>query len=49
LLLPRHGITETVLGLLIFGMGMGAMAAMCLSGRLTARHGSRAMVRVTAV
>jgi MFS family permease len=49
LLLPRHGITETVLGLLIFGMGAGAMAAMCLSGRLTARHGSRAMVRVTAV
>lgn len=49
LLLPRHGITETVLGLLIFGMGIGAMAAMCLSGRLTARHGSRAMVRWTAI
>lgn len=49
LLLPRHGITESVLGLLIFGMGMGAMAAMCFSGRLTMRHGSRAMVRWTAV
>jgi MFS family permease len=49
LLLPRHGITESVLGLLILGMGMGAMAAMCLSGRLMARHGSRAMVRGTAV
>ncbi len=49
LLLSRHSITESVLGLLIFGMGIGAMAAMCLSGRLTARHGSRAMVRGTAV
>lgn len=49
LLLPRHGITESMLGLLILGMGLGAMAAMCVSGRLTARHGSRAMVRVTAV
>ena len=48
-LLPRHGITESTLGLLILGMGLGAMAVMCLSGRLTARHGSRTMVRVTAV
>jgi MFS family permease len=49
LLLPRHGITESVLGLLILGMGAGAMVAMCLSGRMAARHGSRAMVRGTAV
>lgn len=49
LLLPRHGITEGALGLLIFGMGAGSMAAMCLSGRLAERHGSRALVRVTAV
>jgi MFS family permease len=49
LLLPRHGITEGVLGLLILGMGVGAMAAMFLSGRLLARYGSRAMVRGTAV
>jgi MFS family permease len=49
LLLPRHGITEAELGLLIFGMGIGAMVAMCLSGRLTARYGSRAMVRATAL
>lgn len=49
LLLSRHGITESVLGLLILGMGIGAMAAMCLSGRLMARHGSRAMVLATAV
>lgn len=49
LLLPRHGITESELGLLILGMGLGAMAAMCLSGRLTARHGSWAMVWIMAV
>ena len=49
LLLPRHGITESVLGLLILCMGMGSMAAMVFSGRLTARHGSRAIVRVTAL
>jgi MFS family permease len=49
LLLPRHSITEAVLGLLIFGMGIGAMVAMCLSGRLLARHGSRAIVRATAM
>jgi MFS family permease len=49
LLLPRHAINESVLGLLILGMGIGAMAAMCLSGWLIARLGSRAMVRTTAV
>jgi MFS family permease len=49
LLLPRHAITESTLGLLIFGMGIGAMAAMCFSGRLTARCGSRVMVGTTAV
>jgi MFS family permease len=49
LLLPRHDITESTLGLLIFGMGIGAMAAMCVSGRLTARFGSRVMVGTTAV
>lgn len=49
LLLPRHGITEGVLGLLIFGMGIGSMVSMLLSGRLLARYGSRAIVRATAV
>jgi MFS family permease len=49
LLLPRHAITESTLGLLIFGMGIGAMAAMCCSGRLTARYGSRVMVGTTAI
>jgi predicted MFS family arabinose efflux permease len=49
LLLPRHAITESTLGLLIFGMGIGAMAAMCFSGRLTERYGSRLMVGTTAI
>lgn len=49
LLLSRHAISESTLGLLIFVMGIGSMAAMCLSGRLTARHGSRALVRATAL
>lgn len=49
LLLSRHCITEPLLGLLILGMGIGAMVAMCLSGQLMARHGSRAMVLGTAV
>jgi len=46
LLLPRHGIGEAVLGLLILGLGLGAVAAMLFAGRLIARHGS---VRVLAV
>lgn len=49
LLLPRHGITESELGLLILGMGIGAMGAMCVSGRLAARYGSRVLVRATAI
>jgi predicted MFS family arabinose efflux permease len=49
LLLPRHDIAESALGLLIIGMGIGSMAAMCLSGRLMARYGSRALVRGTAI
>lgn len=49
LLLAHHGITESTLGLLFLGMGVGSMVAMCLSGRLLARHGSRAMVQATAI
>lgn len=41
LLLPRLSISETIVGLLIFGFGVGAVAAMPWSGRLIARHGSR--------
>lgn len=40
LLLPRHGIGEATLGLLILGLGLGAVAAMMFSGRLIHRHGS---------
>lgn len=48
-LLPRHGITESVLGLLILLMGLGAMAAMAVSGALLGRFGSRAVLRAGAV
>lgn len=49
LLLPRHAITEAVLGFLILGMGSGAMAVMAVSEWLMARYGSRILVRATAV
>ena len=32
LILPRLGITETTLGLLILGLGLGAVGAMLFSG-----------------
>ena len=44
LLLPRHQITESSLGLLILGLGLGAVGAMLFAGRLIARHGSRRVV-----
>ncbi len=40
LLLPRHGIDEFTLGLLILVLGIGAVGAMLFTGRLIARHGS---------
>jgi MFS family permease len=49
LLLPRHQITESTLGLLIFMLGVGAVGAMALSGGLIARHGSRPLLRIFAV
>lgn len=45
LLLPRHGIGEAVLGLLILGLGLGAVGAMLFAGRLIARHGSVPVLR----
>lgn len=45
LLLPRHGLTETGMGLLILGLGLGAIAAMLFSGRLIARFGARPVLR----
>ncbi len=40
LLLTRHTITESVLGLLILCLGLGAVGAMLFTGRLIAAHGS---------
>ena len=41
LLLPRHDISESTLGLLIFVLGVGAVGSMLYSGRLIAAAGSR--------
>lgn len=41
LILPRHQITETVLGLMILLLGIGAVGSMLFAGRLIARFGSR--------
>lgn len=46
LLLPRHGIGESVLGLLIIGLGLGAVGAMLFSGRLIGRIGARRVLRL---
>ena len=40
LLLPRHQITESTLGLLILALGLGAVGAMLFAGRLIATYGS---------
>ncbi|MES2144370.1 MAG: MFS transporter [Pseudomonadota bacterium] len=47
-LLPRHGIDESTLGLLILGLGIGAVGAMLFAGRLIARYGSVPMVKLFA-
>jgi len=49
LLLPRHGITEFTLGLLILVLGLGAVASMLFSGKLIARYGNRTVLRVFAL
>ncbi len=46
LLLPRHQITEAVLGVLILVFGIGAVSAMLFAGRLIARHGAQRMTRL---
>ena len=46
LLLPRHQITESVLGLLILVLGMGAVGSMLFAGRLIARFGGRRVLSV---
>ena len=45
LLLPRHGISNTALGLLILALGLGAVGAMLFAGRLIQSHGSRRVAR----
>ncbi len=46
LLLPRHQIGETALGVLILVLGIGAIFAMLFAGRLIARYGSVPVLRV---
>ena len=41
LLMPRHDVTESVLGLLILVLGMGAVSAMLFAGRLISLYGGR--------
>jgi fucose permease len=48
LLLPRHNITETTLGLLILFLGIGAVGAMLTAGRLIARFGTTQVLRTFA-
>jgi fucose permease len=49
LLLPRHQITETTLGLLILVLGLGAVGAMLFAGRLIAAYGARQVLSVFAL
>jgi len=48
LLLTRHQITETILGLLILCLGLGAVGAMLFAGRLISSYGSRRVAVVFA-
>ncbi len=41
LLMPRHNVTESVLGLLILVLGLGAVSAMLFAGRLISLYGGR--------
>ncbi len=41
LLMPRHDVTESTLGLLILVLGLGAVSAMLFAGKLIARFGGR--------
>jgi MFS family permease len=49
LLLPRHQITESTLGILILFFGLGAVGAMLGAGRLIATFGSRSVARAFAL
>ena len=49
LLLPRHDITKSTLGLMLLALGIGAVVAMLFSGRIIARFGSRATLTTFAL
>ncbi|OYX26196.1 MAG: hypothetical protein B7Z10_04020 [Rhodobacterales bacterium 32-66-7] len=49
LLMPRHGVTEAVLGLLILALGIGAVGAMLFTGRFIARFGARRVLQTFAL
>ncbi len=49
LLLPRHQISESTLGLLIFVLGVGAVGAMLFAGRLIGRFGAVPVLRAFAI
>jgi MFS family permease len=46
LLMPRHDVTESVLGLLILALGLGAVSAMLFAGRLISLYGGRRVLSV---
>jgi MFS family permease len=46
LLMPRHNVTESTLGLLILVLGLGAVSAMLFAGKLIARFGGRLVLSV---
>lgn len=48
-LMPRHAIGESVLGLVILALGLGAVGAMLFSGRLIARFGGRPVLAAFAL
>jgi len=49
LLLPRHDITKSTLGLMLLALGIGAVVAMLFSGKIIARYGSRATLTTFAL
>jgi MFS family permease len=46
LLMPRHNVTESVLGLLILVLGIGAVSAMLFAGRLISLYGGRRVLSI---
>ena len=49
LFLARLGISETTLGLLILGFGLGALVSMPIAGWMIARRGSRSTLTVVSI